>query len=71
MARVRIISAMFVRASVIPPVAMFPQNQSGYCSGNTSRRHPVRNLFRLRATVMDVGHGFAQSVHMNIDVVYE
>ena len=60
-----------VRASVIPPIAMFPHNQSGYFSGNTSVRRPVWNLFGLPATMIDVGHGFPQSVHMNFGVVFE
>jgi len=73
MSRVRIVPTVCacVRASVIPPIAMFPHNQSGYFSGNTSGRRPVWNLFGLPTTMIDVGHGFPQSVHMNVGVVFE
>lgn len=60
-----------VRASVTLPIAMFPHNQSGYFSGNTSGRRPIWNLFGLPATMIDVGHGFPQSVHMNVGVAFE
>ena len=60
-----------VRASVIPPLAMFPHNQSGYFSGNTSGRRPIWSFFGLPAIVIEVGHGFPQTVHMNVGVVFE
>jgi hypothetical protein len=50
---------------------MFPHDQSGYFSGDTSGRRPVWNLFGIPNAMIDVGHGFPQSVHMNVGVVFE
>jgi hypothetical protein len=57
--------------SVIPPITMFHQSQSGFFSGNICGGHLVWNLFGLPASMMDVGHVSPQSVHMNIGVVFE
>jgi hypothetical protein len=62
---------MCLCVSVIPPITMFHQSQSGFFSGNICGGHPVWNLFGLPATMMDVGHVFPQSVHVNIGVVFE